>query len=224
MASLVSTGLVLAADPVNPTLAMFGQIAAIIICLFLFIFVVLALVINLVMAFGLKWLHDKTEAIKLLRPSVESLNKQSAAALQNTPIEASDNALVRNVSQLPKQMQAVDHKVEQASDRVARAVIEYRARTVQAKTIVKAFLMPAPKRIKPPQKESVEESGLEFKSPGYRMLMEKQAPEVPVAPETQNGHEITKQGEAELPDKSAKPTPSAPAVTASQPKNVPAHR
>lgn len=198
MLALLSTGLVLA---VNPIIATFGQIAALVICLFILIFVLLALVFNLAMGFGLKWVRDKSELIKMLRPSVESLNKTSEQSLQGIPPDTSGNPLVRTVSQLPVRMQAADKKVEQATDRVANAVIEFRARTVQAKTIVKAFLLPGTIQKRLTRREALEQ-GLEFKSPGYRMLMKEKAPEVPVEAETGDGY--------------------AQAVTASQLKDVPA--
>jgi hypothetical protein len=190
MLAYLASGLVLAADP-DPTIAMLGQIAAIVILVFLFVFVLLTLAFNLAMAFGLKWLRDKTEAIKMLRPKVESLNKSSEVALQGVEPAANENALVRSVSQLPPRVQSVDKKVEEVSDRVAHAVIEFRARTVQAKTIVKAFFLPGAMRTKHLPEKTVEESGLEFKSPGYRILMEKKAPEVPVETETSDGHAQT---------------------------------
>jgi hypothetical protein len=47
-------------------------------------------------------------------------------------------------------MHAFDKKVEQSTDRVANAVIEFRARTVQVQTIVKVFLLPHMMRPRPP--------------------------------------------------------------------------
>jgi hypothetical protein len=67
------------------------------------------------------------------------------------------------------------------ADRVANAVIEFRARTVQAKTIVKAFFLPG--SMKQELASTTGEQGYEIKSPGYRMLVEEKAPEVPVSPE-----------------------------------------
>ena len=123
-------------------LSMGGQIAAIVICLFLLIFVVITVAFNLVMAFGLTWLREKTNLIKLLRPSVESVNKTSESALQGVSPSASENSIVRNAASVPLRVRSIDEKVEQASGRVVNTVVEFRARAVQAQTVVKAFLLP----------------------------------------------------------------------------------
>lgn len=184
---------------VNPILADWGQIAAIVICLFIFVFVLISLVFNIVMTFGLSWVRQKSELVKMLRPTVASLNKVTESVTQGVPPPENENALVRTVASLPARMQTVDKQVEQASDRVAKAVIEFRARTVQAKTMLKVFFLPGLER-KP--LAAGKEDGLQFKSPGYQMLMEEKAPAVP--PEaTSNGY-----------------SRDAQAVTASQLKDV----
>jgi len=138
-------GLVLAA---NPVLAMLGQIAAIVICLFVLIFVLLAVAFNILMAFAMTWVSEKVNLIKMLRPSVESINKASESVSQGVAPTANENAIVRRVASLPINMHTVDQKVEQSTDRIVDAVIEFRARTVQVQTIVKAFLLPGVMRPK----------------------------------------------------------------------------
>ncbi|HTK08067.1 MAG TPA: hypothetical protein VL485_12920 [Ktedonobacteraceae bacterium] len=156
-------GVVLA---VNSLIATLGGIAAIILCLFVFVFVLTALAFNLAMIFGFGWVREKAELIKLLRPSVESVNKASESVLQGKPLSSNENSIIRAVAQVPVQVTAVDKKVGQVSDSVAEKVIEYRARTVQAKAIVKTFF--APRRTPP----ALPESHQEIKSPGYHFLIE----------------------------------------------------
>ncbi|QBD79162.1 hypothetical protein EPA93_25560 [Ktedonosporobacter rubrisoli] len=131
--------LVLAA---NPILATGGQLAGIIICFYILIFVMLALVFNLVMAFAMGWIREKIELLKKLRPMIESINESTEAVSQGVEPAAYENTAIRTVATIPARVNAADKKVDQAADRVADAVIEFRARTVQAQTIVKAFFLP----------------------------------------------------------------------------------
>ncbi len=160
---------------VNPVLAGFGQLAAIIICLFALIFILIAVAFNLAMAFGTGWLREKANLIKMLRPTVDSVNKTTESALQGQPPAQDGNAIVRAVAQVPTGMLTADKKVDEVSEKVANAAIEFRARTIQAQTVVKAFLFPARKES---QAGAVSDDGLQFNSPGYRQLMKEKAPEV----------------------------------------------
>jgi hypothetical protein len=126
----------------NPVLALVGQIAAIVICLFVLIFVLLAVAFNVVMSFAMAWVREKVDLIKMLRPTVESINKASESVSQGVATTANENAVVRQVASLPAHMHTLDEKVGRSTDRVAKAVIEFRARTVQVQTVVKAFLLP----------------------------------------------------------------------------------
>jgi hypothetical protein len=134
---------------VNATLAMLGQIAAIVICVFVLIFVLLAVAFNALMAFAMAWVHEKVELIKILRPTVESINKASESVSQGVAPTAYENTIVRAAASLPITMHTIDKKVEQSTHRVVNAVIEFRARTVQVQTVVKAFLLPGLMRSKP---------------------------------------------------------------------------
>ncbi len=177
---------------VNPVIATIGQIAAIIICLFAFIFILLAVALNLGLALGLGWLREKAELIKLLRPTVNSVNKAAESASRGVAPSANENVVTRVVSTVPLQMHNIDQKVEQGSDRVANAVIEFRARTVQAQTVVKAFLRPnSMKRLPAPASSVADEQGLQFRSPGYRALMEEKVPAAPIHAETGDGYAQT---------------------------------
>jgi hypothetical protein len=165
---------------VNPILAAWGQVAAIVICFYVLVFVLIALAFNLGMSFGLAWVREKVQLLKLLRPYVDSVNKTSEAAVQGVPPTENENKIVQTVAEVPMRLHTIDKQVDQVSDRIANAVIEFRARTVQAQTLVKAFFMPGLLK-----RQTVPEisEGHEFKSPGYQMLMEEKAPKVAVTPE-----------------------------------------
>ncbi len=172
---------------VDPVLALGGQIAAIVICVFTLILILISLALHLVLAFATTWIREKAELVKAPRPKLENVNKATEAALEGTEPTRINNSAVRAVSELPARVQAADHKVDQVSERAIAALIEVRARTVQAQTVIKAFV--APRSTRPePVLPKYKEDGLEFKSPGYRKLMEEQAPEIPVAPETGDGY------------------------------------
>lgn len=156
---------------VNPLLASMGQIAALVICLFSLIFIVITVVFNLVMSFAMSWLREKAELIKMLRPYVESVNTTSKAAERGIAPAADKPAPARIAGQLPLRVNEADKKVEQVSDRVTNVVIEFRARTIQAKTMAKAFFLPGLMRKESSDETLVNEAGQQFASPGYRTLM-----------------------------------------------------
>lgn len=139
----------------NPIIATGGQIAAIILCVFLLVSVILMLAVNLGLAFVLAWIREKANAIKLLRPTVNSVNKSSEAALQGKEIEALEESKVAHtVAAVPGSVHNIDQKVDQASRQVANAAIEFRARTAQAQAIVMTFLAPNTYRQKVIQPDS----------------------------------------------------------------------
>jgi hypothetical protein len=167
----------LAANPIESALALGGQLAAIVICLYIVVFVIITLGFNFAMALGLDWLRQKVELMKMLRPAVESVNKSTEAAEHGVPATTNENAIVRTVASIPARVQGVDKKVDQISERVASTMIEVRARTVQVKTIAKAFFLPGLMQRKP--RSPLGEEGREFESPGYQMLMKEQASREP---------------------------------------------
>jgi hypothetical protein len=154
-----------------------GQGAAIVLLLYFLILVLLGLGLTLGLMFGLAWVREKTELIKKLRPTVESVNTTTESAIKgNLPAPmASDNKIVRAVAEVPARVHDIDQKIEQGSDRVAEVVIEFRARTQMTKAIVKAFFLPG-LTYRQPTPSVLEEEGVGFKSPGYRMLVEEIAP------------------------------------------------
>ncbi len=167
---------------VNPVLAGFGQFAAIVICFYILVFVIITVAFNLAMVFGLSFLRQKAELIKKLRPTIESVNQTTHAAVQGTPPPEDANAIVRIVATVPTTMNNVDGQVEKATERVAEGVIEFRARTEQVQTVVTSFIRSFRRRPEEPKQlpaPLADQRGLEFKSPGYRILMEERPEAVP---------------------------------------------
>jgi hypothetical protein len=139
----------------NPIIAAGGQVAAIILCIFFLVSVILMLAINLGLAFVLAWIREKANAIKLLRPTVDSVNKSSEAALQGKDIEAIEESKVAHTAAaLPGSVHNIDQTVQQVSSKVANAAIEFRARTAQAQAVVMTFLAPNAYRQKEMRPES----------------------------------------------------------------------
>jgi hypothetical protein len=126
----------------NPLLEITGQIAAIIVCVFVFVAVLLAIAFNLTMMFGATWLAEKVNLVKALRPTVESLNTATTTALQGTPPAEDQNAIIRTAATFPTKVQTIEKQIDKGVGKVTDVVIEFHARTVQAKTIFKAFFLP----------------------------------------------------------------------------------
>ena len=158
----------LASDP----LAMWGHIAAIILLIYLLVFILIGLALTFVLLVGMTWVREKVELIKMLRPTVNSVNKTAQAAIAGTLPEAKDdeNKLVRTAAEIPAYAHEIETKVDEVSDRVASAVIEFRARSMMAKSMLKAFFLPGLAHRTQAQLE-----GVGFRSPGYRILIEEKA-------------------------------------------------
>jgi hypothetical protein len=174
----------LASDP----LAAWGQAAAILLVIELFLFILIALALVGGAMFAFAWVREKAELVKKLRPVVDSVNRTTEAALNGTlpPPQPDENKLIRTVAQLPAQVKVIDQKIERGSSRVADAVIEFRARTVQAKTIAKAFFLPGLMRRELSSPSARPRMGI--RSPGLQKLLEAGAPEIPVARD--DGHSV----------------------------------
>jgi hypothetical protein len=172
--------MILASDPLAPI----GQAAGIILALYTFVSILIGLALAAGLMFGLAWVRKKSELVKKLRPMVDKVNTTTQSAMSGTlppakPDDKQIDKIARIVAEGPMVVQNIDKQVDQGSERVARAVIEFRARTMMVKTIAKAFFLPGLMRRKP--ESALEKTGVDFKSPGYRILMEQAAPEVPAA-------------------------------------------
>jgi hypothetical protein len=173
---------VLAGDPLAP----WGQASAIILALYMFVYILIGLAVSAALMFGFAWVRQKAELIKKLRPTVESVNHSLEEANKGElpPPGPGENKVVRAIAEVPMRVTTIEKKVDEGSERVAHAVIEFRARTVMVKEIAKAFFLPGLAHRN--SRSQLEEAGINFKSPGYRMLMEKAAAEVPSG--TENGN------------------------------------
>jgi hypothetical protein len=174
---------ILASGP-TPTLeqvlAPWAQIAAIILVIELFFFVLIGLALNAGLTFLSGWVREKAELIKKLRPIVDGVNATTGAAIKGTlpAAGANDNKIVRAVAEIPARASSIEEKINQGSDRVAGAVIEFRARTAMVQGILKSFFLPGLNR---PASHMPA-----IKSPGLKMLLEEHAPEVIVKTEDGN--------------------------------------
>ena len=166
----------------NPVLAVGGQIAAIVIGLYALIFIIVALAFNLVMAIAMNWLHEKANIIKRLRPTVESVNKTSELVIAGQPVPENTNNIIKTVAQVPGQVRELDQKVEEGTDKAMKAIIEFRARTVQGQAIARAFIGPFFPRLHLTERSRVvpESQALDIKSPGYNILMNEKTPDTTV--------------------------------------------
>ncbi len=174
----------------NPILATGGQIAAIVIGLYALVFILIALVFNFAMAFAASWVREKANLIKMLRPTVESVNKTSEALVDGTSPPANDNKIVRTVAEGPARVHTLDKQTDQLADKVANGAIEFRARTMQVQTVVKAFFAPKllQRELEQHDQGLAAHNATEIKSPGYQMLMGEKAPDAPVVPMSEPAH------------------------------------
>ena len=206
----------------NPVLAVGGQIAAIVIGLYALIFILVALVFNLVMAIAMNWLHEKSSIIKRLRPTVDSVNKTSELVIAGESVPQNTNNIIKSVAQVPGQVRGLDHKVEEGTDKAMNAIIEFRARTVQVQTIAKAFVSPFFPRLHlmetSPAVPASESQVLDIKSPGYNILMNEKTPNVPVI----SSEEIASSTDKKVPASVEPDTQSTPASM--QYNDVPSRR
>ena len=181
----------------NPILATGGEIAAIVIGLYSLIFILLTVVFGLTMDVTFTWLSDKVKIIKMLRPTVNSVNKTSEAMVSGTEPPTNENRIVELVAQGPAQVHKLDKQVDQVTDKVANAVIEFRARTIQVQTVAKAFFAPTLLRRELAEHDSAllgNNDGQEIKSPGLRILMEERVPNAPVVPAARPGAGVVTSG------------------------------
>lgn len=167
----------------NPILATGGLIAAIVIGLYALIFIIVTLAFSLAMDVVFTWLRDKANLVKMLRPTVDSVNKTTEAMINDTQPPANGNKIVQIVAQGPAEVHKLGKQVDQTTDKVAKAVIEFRARTIQAQTVVKALFAPNVLRreLEAHDRAANSKDALAIKSPGLRILMEEKVPVVPAA-------------------------------------------
>lgn len=140
--------------PFADVLAPWGQAAAIILAIYLFVSIVVGLAFTVALAFAFAWVRDKAELIKKLRPTVDILNQAIVKPESVSPVGTVQERLTQVVQRvqaieleqklehIQQQTQSISARVDQQADRVAGGIIEFRARTAMAKGILKAFFLP----------------------------------------------------------------------------------
>ena len=155
--------LILADEDLLTTL---GRIAALVLVIYVFLFAVLFFVGSLLLLYGNAWVRDKVGLLHQLRSIVESIdtvihtppNESLPANLEpdsrfGQALQAIHTAQAVQVVEIAKntqkQVNNIEKKVEPVADRIAGGVIEFRARTVMAQGMLKAFFLPGLVKRKP---------------------------------------------------------------------------
>ncbi len=125
----------------------------------MFLFALLFFVGSLLLLYANSWVREKVALLHQLRTIVESLdtaihtppNESLPAALEpdnrfGQVLQAIHTVQAVEVVEIArnaqKQVNAIEKRVEPVADRIAGGVIEFRARTVMAQGILKAFFLP----------------------------------------------------------------------------------
>lgn len=143
----------------SDVLAPWGQAAAIILAISLFVNILIGLALTAAIMFLFAWVRGKAELIKKIRPAVETLNQVIVNPQGVHPTGKAQERLVQVVEKVQAvdvqhklidvqhQVEAARVKVDQGADRVADAMIEFRARTAMVKGMAKAFFLPGLKKL-----------------------------------------------------------------------------
>ncbi len=143
-----------------------GRIAAIILTLYLFIFALFFLVASILLLVGNTWLRGKVDLLKNLRLVAERIDTAMHAPsgeILPAIVEPDDRfgqaiqaihtvqsvQVVQKAKDVQRQVNTIEKTVDQGTDRVASAVIEFRARTVMVQGMLKAFFLPGLTKPKP---------------------------------------------------------------------------
>ena len=155
--------LILADEDLLTTL---GRIAALVLVIYVFLFAVLFFVGSLLLLYGNAWVRDKVGLLHQLRSIVESIDtvihtppneslptKFEPDSRFGQVLQAIHTAQAVQVVEIAKntqkQVNNIEKKVEPVADRIAGGVIEFRARTVMAQGMLKAFFLPGLVKRKP---------------------------------------------------------------------------
>ena len=147
-------------------LTILGRIAALVLVIYVFLFAVLFLFGSSLLMVANVWIRDKVLQLHQLRSIVESID----TALHTPPNESlpvpveTDSRLgqalqaihtaqsvqvVEIAKNTQKQVNNIEKKVEPVADRITDGVIEFRARTVMAQGMLKAFFLPGLVKLEP---------------------------------------------------------------------------
>lgn len=155
--------LILADEDLITTL---GRIAALVLVIYVFLFAVLFFVGSLLLLYGNAWVRSKVVLLHQLRSIVESVetvlhtppNESVPASLETDSRLSQALQAIHTVQSVQvveiakntqKQVNNVEKKVEPVADRITDGVIEFRARTVMAQSMLKAFFLPGLVKLKP---------------------------------------------------------------------------
>src|SRR5260221_823203 len=135
----------------DSTLAMWGQIAAIILSIYMLVLLLVGLAFSALLMYGTTWVRIKAELVKKVRPTVNSVNVAIDTPSSETlpAIVEPDNKLVQAVHAVQsaqvvrmakvaaKQIGTIEKDVEQGADRVADVVMRIPTRTVPSTGLLK---------------------------------------------------------------------------------------
>jgi hypothetical protein len=128
--------------------------------------------------------RQKAELVHKLHPTVDNINETVQDAIQGTP-DKDANVIVRSVASVPAGVKSIDKRVDNVSDRVAKGVIEFRARTAQVVTVARAFVVP--QRVKREIEVGGNGRSLNLSEQLAGVEKERRAAEVAVEAATSNG-------------------------------------
>lgn len=136
-----------------------GRIAALVLIIYVFLFAVLFFVGSLLLLYGNAWLREKIGLVHQLRSIIENIDAALHAPTSETlpatlepdnrlgqvlqAIHMAQSVQVIEIAKnTQKQVDNIEKRVEPVADRIAGGVIEFRARTVMAQSMLKAFFLP----------------------------------------------------------------------------------
>jgi hypothetical protein len=127
---------------VAPFLNWAGPVSAIVIGLYIFILSLLFIGLGAAAVFVAYWVHKQIGFIKLLRPTIETVNKTTEATMKGIAPTEYQNKIISTIAAGPAQIQNIDRQVEQYANRAVNIAIEFQARTLQVQTVAKALFLP----------------------------------------------------------------------------------
>ena len=143
-----------------------GRIAVLVLVIYMFLFAVLFLFGSWLLLIANVWVRDKVRLLHQLRSVLESIDTAlHTPAKESLPVPVESDSRFNQVLQAihtaqsvqvveiakntQKQVNNVEKKVEPVADRITDGVIEFRARTVMAQGMLKAFFLPGLVKLKP---------------------------------------------------------------------------
>ncbi len=170
-------------------LVQLGYAAAIILLIYMLVNILIGLALAVGLMFATAWVGDKAMLIKKLRPTIRDVNEalrnpeavkgESAKGLVKVIHSVQSAGIPQKVEGVERGVQSVEQKVNQGADRVASAMIEFRARTAQAQGVLKAFFLPGLTR-KSPYRHVLPEVAMGVSEQSLRESAD--TPELPAAP------------------------------------------